>query len=112
MREFTIHRSSDVPLIFEGDILATASTHAPSKQRWTECTLYVTSKGGYVSHSVGRSNVSHEIDIISAAGFADIKGAVNFFRDKSGRMSWLTSEIVREASRSFPDIHEQLSERL
>jgi len=112
MREFTIHRSSDMPLIFKGEVLASASTFAPAKKRWTECMLYLSDSGRFVSHSTGKSKMPNEIDIVNAQAFTNVVDAVNFFRDRNGRLSWLTSQIVRGASASFPDLQDQVSERV
>lgn len=49
-------------VVFEGVLLANATTASEGKSRWSEMALYVTSDNKYVVHGVGKSNVAGETD--------------------------------------------------
>lgn len=60
--QHVIERDGDMPLRFTGTQIASASSHEPGKDRWTELTLYRTTTGRYVLHEEGLSDVDGEED--------------------------------------------------
>jgi hypothetical protein len=49
-------------LTYEGSKIAHVSPELPSKQRWTEFTIWLTSSGEFVLEGVGRTRVMGESD--------------------------------------------------
>jgi hypothetical protein len=101
----TLDRTDDLPLAFDGDLVAEASSHSPAKDRWTELRLYrLADRPGYVVESVGLSSVAGEVTIRSAT-VCDTVGAViaNLRKSDSSRgmrRSYLTElawELLRSA---------------
>lgn len=63
----TLERTDDLPLAFDGDLVAESSSFRPDKERHTELRLYrLTKRPGYVIESVGCSSVAGEVTIRSA----------------------------------------------
>src|SRR5690242_8312688 len=58
---FEVRNRGDV-ILFEGTKIAHVSAELPSKQRWTEFDLYLSSFGEFVLQGVGRSRVPGESD--------------------------------------------------
>jgi len=55
-------RNGESTLTFEGVKVAHVSAELPSKPRWSEFDLYVTSYGEFVLQGVGRSRIPGESD--------------------------------------------------
>lgn len=53
---------SDTLVSFTGVLLATASSKAAGKTRWSEISIYRTDSGKYIVHGVGKSTVRGEVD--------------------------------------------------
>lgn len=62
MTAFTVERTGDVPLAFEGDLLADRSSRVSGNTRWTEVRIYRTESGKFVTEMVGRSIRKGEVD--------------------------------------------------
>ena len=63
--EYHLKNDGDFELEFDGELLASVSSHSPTSRRWTELNLYKTATGKYVVQSIGRSNVSGEVDMFA-----------------------------------------------
>lgn len=97
---------------FVGELVAEVTTASPRKTRWTECYLYLTESGKFVSYTVGRSKNEGEIDIHTAYPFSTFPEAVNFFRNDQGELSWVTGQIIKQASINCPQHASQMTERV
>src|SRR4051812_41381294 len=62
MAEHVIHRSGEVDLMFEGELLADLSSRQERRPRWQEVRIYRTATGKWVTELVGRSIVGGERD--------------------------------------------------
>lgn len=60
--DFTLPRTGDRDLSFQGDLLATSSSRRGNARRWLELSLYRTTAGSYVVYGVGRTQVPDEVD--------------------------------------------------
>lgn len=61
MQEYTIP-NEDREVSFIGQLLGTASSFRPSKDRWFELSIYKTEGGNYVIAGAGKTTVSGEDD--------------------------------------------------
>jgi hypothetical protein len=61
MQEFVVE-ARDRKIQFVGEVIGSATTHAPSKERWAEVQIFRTEGGSYVVAGVGRSTISGETD--------------------------------------------------
>lgn len=96
-----------VDLQFEGEMLCNVSTREPGQSRWTEIHIYKTNTGRWVTEVLGRSNVYHEHDIISAVVSNTPKELRDsLLRTKDGRtfMSDIAFEALEEAAKKDPEI--------
>lgn len=64
MARFVIpDRDRDETILIDAELLGTASSHSPGKQRWGEYRLFrLAAGGGYVLAGVGKSSVPGEVD--------------------------------------------------
>ena len=97
----TLERTDDLPLAFDGAIVAEASSAAPGKERWTELRLWqLADKPGYVVEVVGLSTVPGEVTKRSAHPCETVGAVIASLRK---------SDSSRGARRSYiPDIAWQL----
>lgn len=61
MRRVTLARDGDLPLSFEGEEIAAASSEDARKPRWSEYVLYRTRSGTWVLSSSGCSRLPGEV---------------------------------------------------
>ena len=68
MTHYRLERTNDIPLEFDGELLADVNSREPSYRhtRWTEHRIYRTSTDVYVVETVGCSNYPGEIDRANA----------------------------------------------
>jgi len=67
MNHYRIDRTNDIPLEFNGELLAEASSQGHGQEgRWTEYRVFRTSTGRYVVECVGRTTILHETDRVAA----------------------------------------------
>jgi hypothetical protein len=66
MSEFSLQRSGQLPLRFNGELLAVADSKRPDGVRWSELGIYRLDDGRYVVHSVGRTKHPNERDRFAA----------------------------------------------
>lgn len=62
---FSLPRFKLPSVEFEGELLAEVSTEEPGEPRWTECAIYKTKGGQYVTQMTGRTEVEGEHDILN-----------------------------------------------
>lgn len=105
MFKYVIDRTKKTPITFVGRELAHVSSKgaalAKGHRRWTELKAYQTRGGTWVGHTIGRSNVVDEHDIIDAEAF------------KSGRElaawmgnSWLSKELFEKLDIDLAEVIE------
>lgn len=98
----TLERTDDLPLAFDGAVVAESSSAAPGKDRWTELRLWELAgdSTGWVVEVVGLSTLPGEVTKRSAHHCATVGDVVACLRK---------SDNSRGARRSYlPDIAWQL----
>lgn len=111
MDEITIYRDGTLPLRFEGEELATASSEAPGKPRWFVVTIYRTvndepGAARYVVHGVGVSDVEGEEDRHWAVACANADEVIEALRrDGADGVRFLprTSQYALEEATQLDD---------
>lgn len=67
MTTYTISRTDDADLQFDGELLSFVSSQsgnrAKASGRWTELAVYKTNSGKYVLVTTGKSNHKNEVDL-------------------------------------------------
>lgn len=114
MTEYRVHRAGDVDLVFEGALLADVTSQEHSSTRWSEVRIYRTDSNKYVTETVGRSNLPHEVDfytvrVVDTA--AEVKVALKR-RDEITYLTNLAMEALEIAAETDPDIARSLVERI
>jgi len=62
MSDFNLPRSGQLPLRFNGELLAVSDSKRPAAVRWSELEIYRVDDGRYVVHTVGRTTHHNERD--------------------------------------------------
>lgn len=108
MTEMTIDRDGDLPIRFTGELIAEVDSHEPGKLRWTELSAYRTSKGAYVLHEEGLTDVEGEADRSSAIVSEDAAAFVaSLYKvNDSGRpyITRLAQDLLTSAAQTDPAI--------
>lgn len=94
MTAYTLERTDDIPLEFEGELVAEESSEDGTKPRWTVLRLYkVADHRGYVVESLGVSTVPGEVTLRSATHCPTISDTIAKLRksdaSKGVRRSYL-----------------------
>lgn len=104
MTAYTLERTDDLPLAFHGELVAEASSHHPSKDRWTVLRLYRLEGAGFVVESVGETAVAGEVTLHSATKCGTVGEVIAHLRKSDSsrgmRRSYLTElawELLRSA---------------
>lgn len=96
----TLPRTNDLPLSFEGRLVAEVTSHTPGKERWTDLRLWQLADDSYVVESVGMSTLPGERALHSAQHCASVGDVIASLRK---------SDNSRGTRRSYlPDIAWQL----
>lgn len=61
LETFSIQRTKDVPLVFDGYLLAEMSSYHDTNQRWSEVRIFKTDSNKWVTEIVGRTTVPGEV---------------------------------------------------
>lgn len=89
----TLERTDDLPLTFDGEPVAEASSAEPGKLRWTDLTLWQLADGSYVVEVVGVSTVPGERTLRSAHHCPEVGAVIAVLRksdnSKGVRRSYL-----------------------
>lgn len=110
--QFKIERQTDIPLSFEGDLLADeTSRDTPDQQQWQEIRIYRTATGKYVTEMVGQTvvpgqRVFRTVNVYDDAG--DVRQGL--YRVKNGRkfLNDLALDALRLAGDVDPEIRDSL----
>jgi|AACY02.16.fsa_nt_gi hypothetical protein len=82
MKKYTVIRTGEMPLQFEGELLwEETSKERPEDSRWHELRLYRTENGKYVVEILSVSTYRHEGQTSSANVFDTLKAACREFLD-------------------------------
>ena len=104
METYTLARSGGGPVHFDGWEIASISTNADGKQRWTELTIYAVDSDNtpWVVQTIGRSIVDGEVDrcdAIPCKNKADVIHALS----KRGRLTSPGQQLLAAAYESNND---------
>lgn len=107
MQEFRIERQTDIPLIFDGDLLADMSSQEDGQDRWQEIRIYRTASGKYVTEVVGMSvlatdRIFRTVKIADTAN--DVREALFRHRGERRYLNDLSLEALEEAAEMDPNI--------
>lgn len=112
---YTIERHADVPLEFDGVLLADVSSRDGGRVRWSETRIYRTESGKYVTETVGRSSIARDRPIITVT-VCDTPGQVRdaLYKDDDGRryLTNLDIDALNEAAELDPALSPSLPERI
>jgi hypothetical protein len=89
-------RNRESTITFEGVRIAHVSAELPSKDRWSEFTIWLTTHGEWVLQGVGRSRVPGEVDrewAVISKDPADVLDAILNNRD----VSRLAKKLIAES---------------
>jgi hypothetical protein len=89
-------RNRDDTITFEGTRVAHVSAELPSKQRWSEFTIWLTNHGEFVLQGVGKSRVPGEEDrawVVISQDPVDVLDAILANRD----VSRLAKKLIAES---------------
>lgn len=113
---FTIERHADVPLEFEGELLANLSTRESDTQtHWTEMRVFKTTSGKYVTETVGCTTVRGQHPLIKVDVCEDAQEVrVALTRTENGRkyLTDLALEAIEVAAAIDPALQGALTERI
>lgn len=116
MTPFTIERNDDLPLEFDGEILAEVSSRQGSGQgRWTEIRIYRTDTGRYVTEMVACSDHPGESDRAHVQVFDAADEISRGLQRRDGARRYMTNiaqHAMREAARKDDAIADALVERI
>ena len=112
MTHFQIERTSDLPLEFDGELLADVTSRDPRlvQERWTEHRIYRTSTDVYVVETVGRSTKQGEIDRRTAVVCDRAKDIPAALKAPRTYLTFLAREALDVANMNDPDV--PLTERV
>jgi len=82
-------------LNFHGQKLGSVSSFRDGYTRWTELAIYKTSNGEHVGQVIGVSTVAGETNRYTSKR-GDLDQVMGLFK-KSGELTWLAKELVKEA---------------
>lgn len=114
MTEFRLERDNDVPLVFNGTILARSSSGQLGRERWTELTLYRTESDKYVVSIVGRSIHEDEFDRYTVRVVKtpqEVRKALHRKGDHGKYLTYVALDLLDMAARHDPSFGE-LEERI
>lgn len=114
MQSFTIQRHNDVPLEFEGELLAAVTSERQGSTRWTEIRLYKSSTNRYVVETIGMSKVPGDdirrnVRVVDNA--QDIKRAL-YRKDAIAYLTHMALDLLTIAAEKDPAIAAALPERI
>lgn len=113
MQEFRIERQTDIPLIFDGDLLADLTSREEDHQeRWQEIRIYRTSSGKYVTEIVGMSvlptdRIFRTVKIGNTPN--DVREALFRRRGERRYLNDLSLDALEEAAENDPDMADLMS---
>jgi hypothetical protein len=111
---FTLARQNDVPLEFEGELLAEVTSERQGSTRWTELKLYRSNTKKYVIETIGMSKVPGD-DIRRNGRVADnahdIKRALRR-RDAVAYLTHMALDLLSIAAQKDEAIAASLNERI
>lgn len=112
--EYRLPRAGDVDLIFTGECLADVDSKEPHSTRWSEVRIYRTDSHRYVTETVGRSTLDHEVDFftVRVVDSADQVKVALKRRDEIEYLTNLAIEALEIAAESDPDIARSMVERI
>lgn len=114
VQRFKLERQTDIPLSFEGELLADeTSRDQPDQPQWQEIRIYRTVTGKYVTEMVGETvipgqRVFRTVNVYDDA--ADVRQGL--YRMKNGRkfLNDLAQDALRIAGDRDPGIRDSLIE--
>lgn len=112
---FTIERHADVPLTFDGEVLASLSTHKPTATHWTELRIYKTESGKYVTESIGCTTVHGQHPLITVHVCDNAQAVRYALQQYDGGRKYMTDlalEAIEMAARIEPALSDALTERI
>lgn len=115
MKPFRLARTEDVPLVFEGQLLADVSSREPGVERWQEVRIYRTESSRYVTEVVGRSIKEGERDFLTVKVHDDpAEVRTGLYRKTGGRtfLPDLAFEALEIAAGIDPALSSSLVERI
>lgn len=106
MRHYRIERTNDIPLEFDGEVLAdlTSEHDTPGQRRWTEHRIYRTSTDVYVVETVGRSINDGEIDRRNAVVLGDPKDIPAALKAPRTYLTLLARDTLDQANFRDPKV--------
>lgn len=96
-QQYRLRRPGDVDLVFDGVLLADATSRDSTDQpRWAEVRIYRSNKGRYITETVGRSALEDEDDrvTIRVVDAADQLRDALKRKDSRAGTEWLTNLAV------------------
>lgn len=106
MTYFRLERTSDIPLEFDGELLADVTSRDPilRHSRWTEHRIYRTSTNVYVVETVGCSTFPSEIDRATAVVVDHAKEIPAALKAPRTYLTLLAREALDQANLRDPNV--------
>lgn len=118
MTTFHVPRTDNVELVIDGELLADISSYEAGSTHWTECRIYRTDTGRYVTEMVGRTIIEGQYDRPSVNVYDDpARIREGFLRPRVHRpdvfyLTDLAIEAMQEAAKIDPAVSATLIERI
>lgn len=100
--------ADDRAVEFRGELLGSASSQRPGKDRWSEISIYRTAAGQYVISGVGRTQVPGEVDRVWAKVSGTPEGVIEtlhmYDSDEVRYLPWTNKSALLEAARNDPTL--------
>lgn len=106
MTAYRLDRTDDLPLAFEGELVAEADSYHPLKERWTVLRLYVVDDGRFVVESVGETSVAGEVTLRSANVCASVGDVIAQLRKSDNSRGTKRSYIPAIGWRVLEQAHD------
>lgn len=106
-QHFIVPRWRELPVEFDGEVLADVSSQDETSNRWQEIRIYRTTSGKFVTEVIGKSKFDNEHDIINVRVYRRPEQVVKGLYRKNNDRTFLTDlalEALEIAGETVPEI--------